>query len=311
MAKYTLKLVSISESGSIGRQLKATVNGVSFGFTGSTSRHEIIAKDVEFSDAFSLPISVDVLEWDAKTSDTPYSDSTSITLDPTSKNNPTASVTISIKEVGGRGKNKGKTASVTFNFEAKIKKQGTVNFRFEPLVGIPELVVAHSGLWGQPFTNAEGSASSDSQSAHTYIKVWSSSLIGGACNTVICNDPRADAGAIKVFANATEAGKYKIYFDLTYKIITAGPHAGAQMKVEDTANKNAVIISENIKKAGSFPKNLPKKKLISVVVDLPENQEVQILRYDPTLAFPDPASKAPSSGSIDMTVEAVRNKLIG
>jgi hypothetical protein len=129
MAKYTLKLIGISESGSIGRQLKATINGVSFGFSGSTSRHEIIAKDVEFSDTLSLPISVDVLEWDAKVTDEPYSTSATITIVPPKLGKPTAlkgkssattSAGVTIAEVGGAGKNKGKSAGLTFSFAAEV-----------------------------------------------------------------------------------------------------------------------------------------------------------------------------------------------
>ena len=66
MARYTLKLVGIQEVGSIGRQLKANINSIPFGFEGTTSKHRIIATDVEITGVITVPIVVQVKEWDAK-----------------------------------------------------------------------------------------------------------------------------------------------------------------------------------------------------------------------------------------------------
>lgn len=61
-------------SGSVGRQLAATVkvdsNAVSFGFTGNTTRHHLIAEDVLLVGGMTVPIRIEVTEKDAKMSDT-------------------------------------------------------------------------------------------------------------------------------------------------------------------------------------------------------------------------------------------------
>jgi hypothetical protein len=153
MTTYTLKLIGINESGSIGRQLKATVTvpggSVSFGFEGTSSKHHIIAKNVPIdgnvitslkisgkspkakikrktlgeTNSITVPIIVNAMEWDKKTSDLPYSGSTNLIIDMNSPVNspPAGTVTIPIAELGGRGKSKGKTATLTFHFEAEIK----------------------------------------------------------------------------------------------------------------------------------------------------------------------------------------------
>ena len=115
---YTLKLIQIEESGSIGRQLKATINGVSVGFQGTSTRHHIIAADVALPTKTDLNIDISVIEQD-KIDDEPYSGGTVITVDPKT---PVAkgSATVEISEIGGRGKNKGKTATLTFHFEAEV-----------------------------------------------------------------------------------------------------------------------------------------------------------------------------------------------
>ncbi len=96
MSTYTLKLVGVDESGSIGRQLKATINSTSINFTGTTNRHHIIANSVPISEPTNVPISVKVLEWDKQAVDGPYSGSANIFIDPANTNNPVASVPIKI-----------------------------------------------------------------------------------------------------------------------------------------------------------------------------------------------------------------------
>ncbi|MGI8965630.1 MAG: hypothetical protein ACR2H1_06020, partial [Limisphaerales bacterium] len=124
MRTYTLKLIRILETGSIGRQLKATItaNGVptSFGFKGTSGKHHLLIENIGLHQIVTLPINVLVKEWDAKKTDEPYIGSTSITIDPTSDEVQTEAVTILIKEIGGSGENKNKTATLTFRFEAKV-----------------------------------------------------------------------------------------------------------------------------------------------------------------------------------------------
>ena len=170
MAKYTLKLISIEESGSIGRQLKATVNapggGKSFGFEGTSSKHHVISKDVPIDSNVTLPITVHVKEWDAKQSDEPFSGSTNITLALINKNSPPASVTIPIAEVGGVGRNKGKTASLTFHFQAEIKPEYST--RFENVVGSGSWT---SGAWSAPKGFGEGASRATQKSSYTKVTV--------------------------------------------------------------------------------------------------------------------------------------------
>ena len=100
---------------------------------------------------------------------------------------------------------------------------GLVDFRFEPVVGELSGMIVRAGHWGQPFNYADGSASSSSKSAHTFIKVWSGPTSRGSCNTVQFKGKYGDnAGAITVYAQDNCPGKYKIYFDLTYEIKTTG-----------------------------------------------------------------------------------------
>ena len=122
MSTYTLKLVGIEETGSIGRQLKATINSTSVDFTGTTNRHHVIASSVPISGRTNVPISIEVSEWDKRAVDGPYSGSTNILIDPASTNNPVASLAVKITEIGGKGKAKGKTATLTFHFQAEIKQ---------------------------------------------------------------------------------------------------------------------------------------------------------------------------------------------
>ena len=125
MQLFILKLTQINESGSVGRQLKAliTANGVtvSFGFTGSTSRNKTIINGEQIGDQIiKAPISVKVTEIDPKYNDGPYTGSTTISISPEVDGAQSASITLSVPEIGGKGKNKGKTATLTFSFDAIV-----------------------------------------------------------------------------------------------------------------------------------------------------------------------------------------------
>ncbi|MCX8092209.1 MAG: RHS repeat-associated core domain-containing protein [Verrucomicrobiae bacterium] len=175
---------------------------------------------------------------------------------------------------------------------------GLVDFRFEPVVGELSGMIVGAGQWGQPFNYADGSASSDSKSARTFIKVWSGPTSAGSCNTVKFKGKYGDnAGAITVYAQDKCPGKYKIYFDLTYEIKTTGLRGNALLRV-DKITESVVGRTATIKK----------KKMIAVVVNLPANQVVTVLRYDPIIAFPPEPKKRNSTGSIDFNVEVVRVK---
>jgi len=175
---------------------------------------------------------------------------------------------------------------------------GLVDFRFEPVVGELSGMIVRAGHWGQPFNYADGSASSSSKSAHTFIKVWSGPTSRGSCNTVQFKGKYGDnAGAITVYAQDNCPGKYKIYFDLTYEIKTTGPRGNALLKV-DKITESVVGRTATIKK----------KKMIAVIVNIPAKQEVSVLRYDPIISFPPEPRKRNSTGSIDFNVEVVRVK---
>lgn len=152
MTTYTLKLVGIDETGSIGRQLKANINGTNVDFLGTTNKHRIIAGAVPVNGVTNVPIAVDVIEWDAKASDGTYSGSTSIAIDPASANNPTASVSVNITEIGGKGKNKGKSATLTFHFQAELKTKFDIS-------DIPSIMAADGWTNGAVVMNKWFSAS--------------------------------------------------------------------------------------------------------------------------------------------------------
>jgi hypothetical protein len=175
---------------------------------------------------------------------------------------------------------------------------GLVDFRFEPVVGELGGMIVGAGSGGQPWNYADGSASSGSKSAHTFIKVWSGPTSAGSCNTVQFKGIYGDnAGAITVYAQDNCPGKYKIYFDLTYEIKTTGPRGNALLKV-DKITESVVGRTATIKK----------KKMIAVIVNIPAKQEVSVLRYDPIISFPPEPRKRNSTGSIDFNVEVVRVK---
>jgi hypothetical protein len=175
---------------------------------------------------------------------------------------------------------------------------GLVDFRFEPVVGELGGIIVEAGRWGQPFDYADGSASAGLKSAHTFIEVWSGPTSGGSCNTVKFKGKYGDnAGAITVYAKDKCPGKYKVYFDVAYEIKTTGPRGNALLRVgnitESVAGRTATI---------------KKRRMVAVVVDVPANQEVIVLRYDPIISFPPEPKKRNSTGSIDFSVEVVRVK---
>lgn len=90
---------------------------------------------------------------------------------------------------------------------------------------------------------------------------------------------------------------WKIHFDVDYEIKTTGPRGNALLKV-DKITESVVGRTATIKK----------EKLIAVVVDLPANNEVSVLRYDPTIAFPPEPKNRNSTGTIKFKVEVVRVK---
>lgn len=305
MTTYTLKLVGIDEGGSIGRQLKANINGTSVNFSGTTNKHHIIAENIPVNSVTNVPISVNVMEWDAKASDKPFSGSTNMVVGPASTNNPTASLSVQIAEIGGRGKNKGKRATLTFNFVAELKTEPEITYRFEPVVGERGGLIVGAGKWGQPFTHADGTASSDATAATTLVKIYSTTDAGGSCNTVKFHGKDGDnAGAISVYAKANLAGKYKFYFDTTCSIETTGPRGSALLKIVDANGKPVLPNIRIVAKATT----LNREKLVSVIVDLPANTEVLVLRYDPTIAFSQEKKDRNSASSVEMHIEAVHFK---
>lgn len=89
-------------------------------------------------------------------------------------------------------------------------------------------------------------------------------------------------------------GKCKIYFDLTYEISTRGPRGNALLRVDKTT-ESVIVGTATIKK----------KKMIAVVVNLPANRGIPVLRYDPIISFPPEPKRRNSTGSIDFNVEVV------
>ena len=75
------------------------------------------------------------------------------------------------------------------------------------------------------------------------------------------------------------------------------------MTVADS--NGAVSIRESV---AGVTTTIKKKKLVSTIVTLPSKQEVQVLRYDPTISFPPEPKKRNSTGSVDFKVEVVRVK---
>jgi lysozyme len=126
MQLFILKLLRIEQSGSVGRQLKAsiTVQGTttSFGFTGPTSRHKTLLNGEPIGDkTVKISISVALTEVDPKYNDAPFSGTTIINIDPNGNEvQDYGPLNLDIHEVGGKGKNKGKTATLSFYFESTI-----------------------------------------------------------------------------------------------------------------------------------------------------------------------------------------------
>jgi hypothetical protein len=165
MSTFNLELIGINESGSIGRQLKATItiNGTtnSFRFEGSTTRHKDLLNDIEvLNKPITIPIDIAVEEVDAKYPDQPYSGSGSITISPSSGTPATASITVAIAEIGGRGKNKGKAATLVFNFAAEASSEFDVR-------DIPGIMTANGWTNGAVLMNRWFAAPAGTQSPDT------------------------------------------------------------------------------------------------------------------------------------------------
>jgi len=143
---YTLKLIEIEQSGSIGRDLKATINGVSIGFAGPSTRHRIIAANVPLPAGIALQIDVNVVERDAKTDDEPYYGGTNMVIGPNNPAVTTGEATVDVTEVGGRGRNKGKKATFTFHFQTVVKSGFDVT-------DIPPIMIANSWPIGAAMLN--------------------------------------------------------------------------------------------------------------------------------------------------------------
>lgn len=146
MPIYTLKIVEIKAVGSIGRQLKANVTAgaksISFGFTGSNKKHYILAQDVEVADGVVVPVRIELAEKDVKFSDTPFFVTQDLTIDEVGIGKTT--LTVTIKELGGAGSNKGKEATVSFYLEAEVDFS---------LRDIPGIMTANGWHMGSKFMN--------------------------------------------------------------------------------------------------------------------------------------------------------------
>src|SRR5665213_134701 len=100
------------------------------------------------SNSVVVPIIVNTMEWDAKKSDGWYAGSTNLVIDMNSPVNspPSGSVTIPIAEIGGTGKNKGKKATLTFQFQAEVKSAFDIR-------DIPSIMVANGWTNGAALMN--------------------------------------------------------------------------------------------------------------------------------------------------------------
>ena len=108
-----------------------------------------------------------------------------------------------------------------------------------------------------------------------------------------------NAGAITVFATEKKCpGKYQIYFYVTYEIKTTGPQGNALMTVADSSG--AVSIRE---KVTNQTMTMKKGKTVSAIVTIPANQEIRVLRYDPTISMHIEPKNRTSTGAIDFNVE--------
>lgn len=153
MGMFTLKVIKISETGSIGRQLQTvvTVNGVktSFRYEGATTRHHPVLIDTPIEDkVVKASIKVDVTELDKKYNDGPYSGTMDINVDPAAAatlDYPTPLV-IPIQEVGAIGKNKGKKATLSFYFESAITCKNGANNRTTSDEGIDFITNNEGGI---------------------------------------------------------------------------------------------------------------------------------------------------------------------
>ena len=152
MAMFTLKIIKIEETGSIGRQLKAYVNangaGTKFGFNGSSSKHHIVLKDAEIGNkALVIPVSIQVSETDKKYTDGPYPTAGKFTIDP-SKGDKTdlGSLSVLITEIGAKGKSKDKKATLKFYLEANITCREGKNNRTTSQDGIDFITTNEGGI---------------------------------------------------------------------------------------------------------------------------------------------------------------------
>jgi len=164
---------------------------------------------------------------------------------------------------------------------------GLVDYRFVPVVGqLGGGLPVGAGRWGQPLTYADGSASATSTSANTFENVWSGPTSAGSCNTVWFRGAKGDAGSILVFARDKCAGRYRMFFSLTYEILTTGPRGNANLKVID-ADGRTIFRKVFVARAVHYKKT----ELLVTEADLPASgflsgEGKQVLFYDLTISFP-------------------------
>lgn len=182
---------------------------------------------------------------------------------------------------------------------------GLVDYRFIPVVG--ELgggLPVGAGRWGQPLTYADGSASATLTSAYTYENVWSGPTSGGSCNTVWFRGAKGDAGSIIVFARDKCGGRYRMFFSLTYDILTTGPRGNANLKVIN-ADGRTIFEKRFVARAVHFKKT----EMLVTEADLPASgflsgEGKQVLFYDLTIAFGPESVYKNSTSSVTTELKA-------
>lgn len=126
MKTYLLELTKIEETGSIGRQLKVSVTAndkvTTINTTGKSSRTHRLLTDQPFQAGKTVvTVKVQVSEADAKVSDQPFSAASSITVDPLgNRKQAYGPLQVELKELGGKGKNKDKAATLSFTFQTVL-----------------------------------------------------------------------------------------------------------------------------------------------------------------------------------------------
>ena len=162
MGMFTFKIVKIEESGSIGRQLKAsiTANGVTteFGFEGNTTKNHILLKDADIeSKTLVVPVSIQVSEIDKKYPDGPFSGAGKYSVDPSKGDKlDYPPLPVPITEMGAKGKSKDKKAMLNFYFEANITCRGGKNKRTTSDEGIGFITANEGGIKNKAYKDKGG-----------------------------------------------------------------------------------------------------------------------------------------------------------